>query len=231
MSDLLPFGTALLLGLVHSIDVDHVVAVSVMVSGRPAWPIALGYGVRWGLGHSIAVLAAGIAVLTFGFRIDPRFDQWAEILVGIMLIGLGVLALRTLGKLHLHGSPAHGDHAHLHTHPGGPTHDHPHHPPNDRRHHPRRPLMVGLLHGLAGTSGALAIIPVTLMDDWRNGVAYLVIFCLGVTAGMVMFALGLAEAIRRASTRSIAWGRWIGRGIALTSVATGGWWVVGGWGG
>jgi ABC-type nickel/cobalt efflux system permease component RcnA len=226
MTDLLQLGTALLLGLVHSIDVDHAVAVSTLVSGRPALPVAVAYGVRWGLGHSVAVLAAGIVVLGFGVRIDPRFDRWAEILVGVMLIGLGLLSLRTLGNLHLHGPPSHGDHAHLHSHRPAVGHEHPHQRQPDPRHHPRRPLVVGLFHGLAGSSGALAIVPMTMISDWWVGVAYLVVFCVGVTGGMVLFALGLAEAIRRATTRSLVWGRRIGRGIALVSVVVGGWWVV-----
>lgn len=236
MPDLLQFGTALVLGLVHSIDVDHAVAVSTLVSGRPGWPVAIGYGLRWGLGHSVAVLIAGVAVLAFGLRIDHRFDRAAELAVGAMLIGLGVYALRTLGNLHLHGPPAHGDHAHLHVHGAPLNHDHPHaRPPgspaaslgsSDVRHHPRRPLVLGLLHGLAGSSGALAIVPVALIGEWVAGIAYLLLFCLGVTAGMVLFALGLAEAIRRTSSRSMLWGRRIGRGIALLSLATGIWWIV-----
>ncbi len=236
MADLLQVGTALVLGLVHSIDVDHAVAVSAMVSGRPAWPVAIGYGLRWGLGHSVAVLVAGVAVLAFGLRIDHRFERVAELGVGAMLIVLGVYALRTVGNLHLHGPPAHGDHAHLHVHGARQNHDHPHAKPPlgraastgspDARHHPRRPLVMGLLHGLAGTSGALAIVPVALIGEWVAGIAYLVLFCLGVTAGMVLFALGLAEAIRRTSSRSMLWGRRIGRGIALVAVGTGVWWVV-----
>jgi nickel/cobalt transporter (NicO) family protein len=215
--------------LVHSIDVDHAVAVSTLVSGRPAWPTAIRYGVRWGLGHSVAVLAAGIAVLAFDVRVDPRFDRWAEMLVGIMLIALGAIALRTLRNLHLHGPPAHGDHAHLHAHRAAPapSHDHPHPPTADRRHHPRRPLIVGVVHGLAGSSGALAIVPVAVIGEWTTGVIYLVVFCLGVTAGMVLFALGLAEAIRRTTSRSSTWGRRFGLGIAVASVVTGVGWVVG----
>lgn len=237
MPHLLQFGTALVLGLVHSIDVDHAVAVSTFVASRPAVAVAIGYGIRWGLGHSIAVLAAGTVVLALGLRIDPRFDRWAETLVGVTLIGLGVFAFRALRNLHLHAPPAHGDHAHLHTHgpapiaapipPPGHAHDHPHGPPADPHHHPRRPLLVGLLHGLAGTSGAVAIVPVAMIGEWWTGVGYLIAFCVGVTLGMVFFALGLAEALRRATGRSIAWGRRIGQGIALASVVTGVWWIGG----
>jgi ABC-type nickel/cobalt efflux system permease component RcnA len=226
MPDLLQITTAFLLGLVHSIDVDHAVAVSTLVAGRPAWPVAIGYGLRWGLGHSVAVLIAGITVLGLGLRIDPRLDHLAERLVGVMLIGLGILALRTLGNLHLHRPPAHGDHAHLHTHGPVRPHEHPHRPPPDRQHHPARPLLVGLVHGLAGSSGVLALAPVALIDQWWTGLGYLAAFSLGVTGGMVLFALGLAEAIRRATSRSLAWGRRIGLAIALASIVTGGWWIL-----
>jgi ABC-type nickel/cobalt efflux system permease component RcnA len=230
MDDLLRFGTALLLGLFHSIDVDHAVAASTVVSGRPAWPMALRYGLQWGLGHSVAVLLAGVALLGFGVRISARFERIAELGVGILLIVLGALALRTLGKLHLHRPPAHGDHAHLHAHGSAAPHDHlhAHADPSavDQRHHPSRPLVVGLVHGLAGSSGALALIPVTLIGSWMTGILYLVAFGLGVTAGMALFALGLAEAIRRASGRSMLWGRRIGRGLALLGLVTGGWWIL-----
>jgi cytochrome c biogenesis protein CcdA len=226
MSILLPLGTAFVLGLIHAIDVDHAVAVSTFVAGRPALRTAIGYGVRWGAGHSVAVLAAGSLVLALGLRIDPRFDQWAESAVGVMLIALGLLALRSLRNLHLHGPPAHGDHAHLHVHGQAPTkHEHGHPTPREAHHHPRRPMLVGLLHGLAGTSGALAIVPVTLLSSWQAGLAYLVAFCVGVTSGMVLFALGLAEALRRTSARSLSWGRRIGQLIALVSIITGAYWI------
>ena len=86
--------------------------------------------------------------------------------------------------------------------------------------------MVGLLHGLAGTTGALALIPVTLMNDWRVGFAYLIVFCVGVMLGMASFALMLAVAITKATGQSVLWGRRIGSGIALGSVAMGMFWLA-----
>lgn len=81
------------------------------------------------------------------------------------------------------------------------------------------------MHGVAGGSGAIAILPVTLISDWRVGITYLVIFCLGVTAGMVLFAFGLAAVVRQAASRSVRWGRAIGLVFALASVATGVFWI------
>lgn len=228
--DSLPFGTALVLGLMHAIDLDHVMAASTYVSGRPAVAAAVGYGIRWGLGHSVAVLIAGLLVLAFGITIDPRFERLAEGAVGVMLIALGGFALKALRNLHLHGPPSHGDHVHLHTHRAADPkrHDHPHEPKaSEAHHHPRRPLLVGLMHGIAGGSGAIAILPVTLISDWRVGIAYLVIFCLGVTVGMVLFAFGLAAAVRHATGRSLRWGRAIGLAFALASIATGLFWISG----
>ena len=227
MPTLLPLGTAFVLGVIHAIDVDHAVAVSTFVTGRPALRSAVSYGVRWGLGHSVTVLVVGSLAVAFGLRIDPRFDQLAEGAVGMMLIALGFFAFRSLGNLHLHGPPAHGDHAHLHAHRRGPVaHEHGHPSPTNPVHHPRRPMLVGILHGLAGTSGALAIVPVTLMSSWQTGLGYLATFCVGVVVGMVLFALGLAEALRRTSARSLIWGRRIGVLIALGSMATGLYWVA-----
>jgi len=222
---LLPMGTAFVLGLIHAIDVDHAVAVSTFVAGRPAVRTAIGYGLRWGIGHSGAVLIAGSAALALGLRFDPRFDRWAESAVGLMLIGLGIMAFRSLRNLHLHHPKAHGDHAHLYVH-REPGRDHPHPASPQPYHHPRRPLLVGLMHGLAGTSGVLAIVPVTLVSTWQVGVGYLVAFSVGVTAGMMLFALGLAEALRRTSARSLIWGRRAGQAIALGSVVTGAVWLL-----
>lgn len=230
MTDLLPVATAFVLGLAHAVDADHAMAVSTFVSGRPAWPLAVRFGLRWGIGHSISVLAVGTALLVSGFTIPAAFDLWAERLVGVMLIGIGGWALWSRRKLHVHQPGSHGDHAHIHLHPdAAPAHEHAHDrpAPAEHHHHGRRSVtLVGLLHGLAGTSGALALIPVTLLGDWKVGLAYLLAFCGGVTLGMASFALMLAVAITRATGQSVRWGRRIAAGIAIGSVATGMFWLV-----
>ena len=222
MSDLLPFATAFLLGLVRAIDADHAVAVSTFVSGRPALPLAFQFGFRWALGHSIAVIVAGGVLLASGLTLSPQFGDWAERIVGVMLIGIGIWSLRTLRNLHVHGPDAHADQARLHLHPAGPGHAGAGAPRHASQHnHPRGVLLVGLIHGLAGTTGAVALVPIALMPDWRAGLLYLLIFCLGVMGGMTAFALVLAQAIRTATSGSLAWGRRIAALVATLSIVTG----------
>lgn len=228
MIELLPFATAFVLGFVHAVDVDHAVAVSAFVSRRPSLPVAARFGLRWAAGHSAAVLLAGAVLLALNVRLSPSIDVWAERGVGLMLIAVGVWALRTAPRLHFHGPPAHGDHAHVHVHPGARTrHDHAHGPDHRRpHHHPRGIGLVGMVHGLAGTSGVLALLPVTLIDHRGLGVAYLLLFCLGVVAGMMLFASVVAWALTRTASVSLLWGRRIAQGVALAGVAVGVAWLL-----
>jgi ABC-type nickel/cobalt efflux system permease component RcnA len=227
MADLLTFATAFVLGFVHALDVDHMVAVSAFVGTRPSRALALRFGLRWGLGHSIAVVGAGSLLLLSGLRWSPRFDAVAEAAVGLMLIGVGLWSLRTIRNLHLHGSPGHGDHAHLHVHPRAEAHhDHSHHDHGERHHHPHGITAVGLLHGLAGTSAVLALVPLPLLPEAAIGLGYLLAFSAGVIAGMILFAMVMASALRHAAERSIVWGRKISQLIAIASILIGLVWLV-----
>ena len=125
-TDAIALGTAAMLGCLHALEVDHMVAVTTFVSRRPSLASAARFGFRWGLGHSIAVLAAGGLLLAGGVRWPARWDAYGEGLVGLMLVGLGAWALASARKLHLHSAEEHGGHAHLHVHGGRADHGHPH---------------------------------------------------------------------------------------------------------
>jgi nickel/cobalt exporter len=222
--------TALVLGFLHAIELDHMVAVTAFVSRRPALLTAAGFGARWGLGHSVAVLVLGGIALAAGVRIPAGTETAFEALVGIALIVVGTWSLRATRNLHLHAPQEHGDHAHLHLHrKPQPGHAHPHgphaqHPPH---HHPKGIGAVGLIHGLAGTSAAVALVPVTMATGVVPGLVYLGTFGVGVTLGMSLFALVAAVAMRRAADRSIAIGRRIGMGAGWLSVLVGVFWLIG----
>lgn len=186
--DPVPLLTAAVLGFVHALEVDHMLAVTSFVSRRPALTTALRFGFRWGVGHSIAVLLAGGLLLATGLRLSGRFDQLAEATVGLMLIGLGVWTLRSTRNLHLHPPAEHGDHAHLHLHGQGASRHRHHHEAEAPRSHSHGVTLVGLMHGLAGTSAVVALVPVTLVDQVSVGVWYLLAFGAGVTAAMTLFA-------------------------------------------
>jgi len=223
--------TALMLGFLHALEVDHMIAVTTFVAGRPALRTAARFGFRWGLGHSAAVLVLGGALLLTGVHWPARYDTAGEALVGVMLVGLGVWALRSSRKLHLHPPAEHGDHAHLHVH-GVPSrdpvrsgHDHPHPHPHDHGHHGHGITLVGLLHGLAGSSAVVALVPVTLVQRWQVGLAYLVAFGVGVTAGMMLYASVAAVAMARATGGSLLWARRMTGLVGLAGIAVGLWWV------
>lgn len=177
-----------LMGILHAKDPDHVAAVSTIVSERESlWSSAIIGGI-WGVGHSLALIIAGVAVLLLDFEITPETSRWLEFSVGIMLILLGLNVFRKLvtgKKLHFH-EHSHGDHkhVHLHTHENGATPDGSHHL---LRFSPRA-LIVGMVHGLAGSGGLmLAIIPT--IDSRSLGLIYILIFGIGSIGGMIIMSL------------------------------------------
>ncbi|HEU4763511.1 MAG TPA: hypothetical protein VFS28_02590, partial [Gemmatimonadales bacterium] len=215
-------GTAAVLGFLHALEVDHMLAVTAFVSRRPALTTAAGFGARWGVGHSISVCLAGGILLATGVRWPERYDSVGEIVVGVLLIGLGAWALRSASKLHLHPAGEHGDHAHVHHHGAGEAaHEHHHHHANGHGI-----TWVGMLHGLAGTTGVVALVPVTLIASRLVGFGYLVAFGVGVTAGMTVFAFIAAAAMRTAAERSLLWGRRLAGVVGVAGIAVGVWWVV-----
>ena len=216
------------------------IAVTAFISTRPALRAAAGFGLRWGLGHSIAVFVAGGILIATGLRWPERYDAWGEALVGVLLVAVGVWAMRRARKLHLHPPEGHGDHAHLHAHAAASAahaHEHHDHPPHTPAHFPAGHhhhdhdqakhgiTAVGLMHGLAGTSAVVALVPVTLMDRWYVGLGYLVAFGLGTIIAMTAYALVAAAAFQKASERSLRWGRAIGRFAGVGSIAVGFWWI------
>jgi ABC-type nickel/cobalt efflux system permease component RcnA len=229
VGSLIALGTAFVLGAVHALEVDHMIAVTAFVASRPAFAAALAFGSRWGAGHGLAVLLAGGILLATGLRWPERWDAWGEAAVGAMLVGVGLWALVRARKLHLHPPQEHGDHAHLHAHDdsrvvGRGSSEHHHHVHGHP--HGRGITAVGLVHGLAGTSAVVALVPVTLMDRPAAGVLYLLAFGLGTIAAMTAFALIAALAMRQAGQSSVAWARRLGAFAGVGAVAVGVYWVV-----
>jgi hypothetical protein len=218
--------TAGMIGFLHALEIDHMLAVTAFVSRRPSIPLAARFGARWGIGHSIAMLASGGALLLLGVRWPERWDAFGEALVGAMLVGLGAWALVSARRMHLHSGREHG-HAHLHLHPGGTGHTHAHaHGEAARDHSHEGIAAVGFLHGLAGTSAVVALVPVTLMTDLRAGFGYLAAFGIGVTLAMTLFAMLAALVMQRAHARSLALGRRAGAFVGVAGIVTGMFWIV-----
>ena len=210
MTLLVLFATAGMLGFLHALEVDHMLAVSAFVSRRPAVGAAARFGARWGLGHSVAVLAAGGVLLALGVRWPERWDAAGEAVVGAMLVGLGVWALVSARRMRRHAEGQAHDSAHTHD----PGHDH------------HGITVVGFLHGLAGTSAAVALVPVTMLDRTSAGIGYLAAFGIGVTTAMTLFAMVAAVAVRRAAERSHLWGRRAAALVGSAAIITGALWIT-----
>jgi hypothetical protein len=152
---------ALALGVRHASEPDHLVAVSTLVAGAPNARRAARLGAIWGIGHSLALLVVGGALLVLHGELSERMAAVFELGVAGMLLVLGVrsiaraLALRSSKPVH----------AHVHEMSGG------------------RPLLVGLVHGLAG-SGALTALALASMPSLGSGLVYMVFFGLGSVVGM-----------------------------------------------
>ncbi len=247
MSHLATLATALVLGFLHALEIDHLLAVTTFVSRRPALATAVRFGLKWGVGHSLAVLVLGGILLATGIQWPDRWNGYGEAAVGVMLVGLGIWSLRATRNLHLHPAAADADHLHLHTHAVGqsdgltvgpmdgqtvrrsdrPTLSHIHPGPHSHAHsHARGITLVGLAHGLAGTSAVVALVPVTMVGRAAVGIAYLVAFGLGVTVAMTLFASGAALALRQATGQSLGLGRRVSTGVGWAGVAVGVWWLV-----
>ena len=225
------------LGMRHATDPDHVIAVSTIVSRERALSRAALVGAFWGLGHTITIVLVGAAIILFNVVIPPRVGLTMEFAVGLMLILLGILNLTGVSKwLSEKFAPAHprvvGEHAHLHEH-NAHVHYHWHsHEPSKEHHadslaapkwldrplaklglfHTLRPLLIGIVHGLAG-SAAVALLVLSTIREPRWGVFYLLIFGLGTIAGMMLITVALALPFSYAGTRFA----WLNRGLITGS--------------
>lgn len=181
----------LVLGMKHATEVDHVIAVSNIVSEhRKLAKVAL-VGGLWGIGHTLTLVLVGFVVLTLGVSIPERIAQSLELCVGLMIIGLSLAALLPIlkGRSNLHAHfHAHGEatHTHLHFHEHDLAHDDSV-PSHDHRvsRVGLKPLLVGAVHGLAG-SAALTLLVLTQIRSIMVGLGYLLVFGLGSVLGMMM---------------------------------------------
>ena len=112
-------GIGFLLGMRHALDPDHVVAVSTLASEQRGVVRSALIGAFWGLGHALALMAASGAVLALKLNIGDSVARWLESGVAVMLVVLGVIAIRR-------GVREWTVHAHRHAHASGELHSHPH---------------------------------------------------------------------------------------------------------
>jgi high-affinity nickel-transport protein len=233
------------LGMRHATDPDHVIAVTTIVSRERSIGPAAWIGALWGLGHTITIFAVGAGIILVGWVIPTRLGLSMEFSVGLMLILLGILnltgMLQWVNDQFLPSSPGSPSvHSHPHSH-GGHVHTHPHvHDPESHSHAAEntslgfldrafgklgmyqvlRPLIVGLVHGLAG-SAAVALLVLTTIRQPRWAVAYLLVFGIGTIAGMLLITAAIAVPFTYANNRFANLDRTLRVATGLLSLAFG----------
>ncbi|MGE3275188.1 MAG: M56 family metallopeptidase [Vicinamibacterales bacterium] len=218
----------LMLGLRHALEPDHLLAVSTFVGRERTTAAATRLGVSWGIGHTAAVVAVGVLAAALHQGLPPRLSDGFELLVAVVLLGLGARALLDGwrqgrggavrwhthdGVAHAHGGAA--DHLHV----GSVT-------------LARRPLMVGALHGLAG-SGALTAFVMASLPTAAAQVAGLLVFGAGSTLGMAALAAcagwPLARFVHRpavgAGFSAVSGVLSMAYALVLGAPILGGWWL------
>jgi high-affinity nickel-transport protein len=192
----------------HATDPDHLIAVATIVSRERSLGGAALIGLLWGIGHTLTLAIVGGAIIVFGIVVPPRLGLGMELSAAVMLIVLGVLAVDV--------------HGHPHGHADGAT-------PLGRLdrafrrfglYHTLRPLVVGGVHGLAG-SAAVALLVLATIPSAFWALAYLLVFGAGTIAGMMLITAAGSVPFVYAARRPAGAGRVLGVASGLASLGVG----------
>jgi hypothetical protein len=181
------------LGLKHATESDHLTAVATLATKQWSLSQIVRQGIAWGLGHSLMLLGIGCLVLALGQAIPPWFAQALECTVGAMLIVLGADVLRRVLMTRRIYIPVSVD--------------------EPRSALALRPLVVGMVHGMAG-SAALIVLSLGAMRSRGQALVYIVTFGIGSIAGMAALSAAMAGPLRLSA-------KWLGEGHKLVMAAIG----------
>ncbi len=176
-SSLAVLGIGFLLGLKHATDPDHIVAVTTFVGKERQVVRGCTIGLFWGLGHTLALSIIGVAVVGLKIPMSNWLAERLELGVAIMLIILGARLIAT-----------------VHTR----WHEHHHH--FDWGRLGLRPLLVGIVHGAAG-SAALTLLVLSTISSTVHALLYILIFGIGSMIGMAAVSILLAIPLHLAGNR------------------------------
>ena len=203
---------AVLLGLRHATDPDHIAAVTTLIaSGRErATRSAARLGAWWGLGHAVTLVVFGLPILVAERYLPQRLQQGAETAVAAVIV---FLALRLLvrwrhGYLNLH---AHVDPDHAHRHPVRT---------------PAGAFAIGLVHGIGGSAGVGILLLAAIPSEAVAVTALVALaFFTAVSMTLVTSGFGWTLSVRRVSRAVVA----AVPAIGLTSLAFGLWYAAAAW--
>jgi high-affinity nickel-transport protein len=200
-----------LLGIRHALEPDHLAAVSTLVAGERTMRKAAWLGACWGVGHTLTLMMAGAALVVLRAEMPATADDLFEACVVLLLIAFGVRAVLQAA------SRAPVDAAHKRMHAAGIAHIHV-----GPLAFARRPLLVGAVHGLAG-SGALTAVVVATLPTTAARLSYLALFGLGSIVGMAALSGLLGWPLARFGNR-VEIARAISLAVGVISAGLGLYW-------
>ncbi|HEX3268670.1 MAG TPA: hypothetical protein VHQ98_11870 [Gaiellaceae bacterium] len=194
---------AVLLGLRHATDPDHLVAVSTLVATEGDRPTrrATRLGAAWGAGHACTLILLGLPFVFFGVYLPELLQGTAEILVGVVIVLVALRLLRRwrAGAFHAHEHEHDGvRHRHLHRHDREAGHEHEHAGRLGRS--PAQAFGVGLVHGIGGSAG-IGLLLLASIGDRGTALWALLLFAAAAMCSMALFSASFGYALGRPAVR------------------------------
>lgn len=211
-------------GLLHAFDPDHVMAVSNLINRKDRSPRQFArFAAHWAFGHASTLLLAGGLLFGMGVAVPEPLTWVAELSIGVLLIGMGLYffyqAIIHKWVLQHH---QHDGFSHVHLHQKGDVQPEGHGESVAAKH---SPALVGVVHGLAGSAPALALVPALVRGEVSEALLYICVFSVGVVASMIAFGLGFGLFQKQLITR-FEWGyQGFRHLLALSSVVFGSYWI------
>ncbi len=220
------------LGMRHATDPDHVVAVMTIVTKQRGVAKAGVIGALWGMGHTLTIFLVGAAIILLKVAIPPRLGLSMEFAVGLMMILLGVLnltgvlgwlqricipSLRTFEAVPAEATTVQETTGAMASSTGSWLERHLR---ELGLYNALRPLVIGTVHGLAGSAAVAILVMTTIADPWW-AIAYLLLFGLGTVAGMAAMTTAMAFPIVYTGCKMSRWSQALTVGSGLLSVAFG----------
>lgn len=188
-------GLGFLLGIRHAIEPDHVVAVSTVASKTKSFTQAASAGISWGIGHTFTLFIIGMILLPIGQTIPEHIALSLELIVALVIIGLGISTLLFFKKKK--SSVAEG-----------------------KIRSNQSSFMIGTIHGLAG-SGAMILLTMAQVEQLSEAAVFILIFGMGTILGMLAFAVLFSLPFIYLSHRTKGMERYLGIGAGIFSIAFG----------
>ncbi|NIS48757.1 MAG: nickel transporter [Aliifodinibius sp.] len=227
MQALIALVTGGIAGIIHVLTgPDHLAAVTPFTVDKRsrAWLV----GLLWGVGHTAGVWTIGVLVFLFKEMLPvDLLSAWSERLVGAVLVVLGIWGIRRgfTTRLHYHEHKHDGDrHAHFHLHSPESSHKKKH--SHTAHHHSHAPFGIGSLHGLAGSSHLIGVLPALALSSQVATIMYVVGYGVGSIAAMTAFSWVMGKFVQRMLIRSIRAYNYLLISFALMAIGVGVFWLV-----